>query len=192
MRRAPAVKALSLAAALMLPPFSTAVAQERKEPAEAAIEQAASTLEARMEEFGRRAEAIEKNEALTEAQREMRIAMLWRDYAPDVATFAAEVTRHAGQVASAALAGVDVEALTAQALSDAGLGESLEDVVGGAVAVGAGIATNGAWASADPEHMETMGLVADYAMGQAIEALEAAEGPAASAPPAPPAPPVRR
>ena len=41
-----------------------------------------------------------------------------------------------------------------------------------AVAVGNGMMTNGAWASDDPEHQATYGLMADYALGQAMESME--------------------
>jgi len=36
--------------------------------------------------------------------------------------------------------------------------------------------TNGAWASNDPEHMATYGLMADYAVGTALDTLEEAQG----------------
>ena len=36
-------------------------------------------------------------------------------------------------------------------------------------------AQNGAWASGDPEHMATYGLMAEYALGSAVDEMEAAE-----------------
>jgi hypothetical protein len=38
------------------------------------------------------------------------------------------------------------------------------------------MAANGAWASNDPEHMTTYGLMADYALGTALDSVEAAQG----------------
>jgi len=32
--------------------------------------------------------------------------------------------------------------------------------------------TNGAWASDDPEHQATYGLMADYALGMAMDSVE--------------------
>ena len=91
------IKALSLAAALAVLPLSAAAAADPQEAevseaataAEAAIEAAAERFEARMEEFGERAEALGADESLTEDQREIRIAALWGDYAPDVQSFTA-------------------------------------------------------------------------------------------------------
>ena len=47
--------------------------------------------------------------------------------------------------------------------------------VQGAIRAGQGMAENGAWASNDPEHMQTYGLVAQYALDQAAEAVTEAE-----------------
>lgn len=189
------IKALSLAAALAVLPLSAAAAQEPDAaagaaPAEAAIEAAASRFEARMEEFGERAEALGADTSLTEEQRETRIAALWGEYAPDVQAFTAVVTEHAAAIAGQALAEIDVEAIVAEAMSEVDLS--------GAIAAGAGMARNGAWASNDPEHMATYGLMAEYAIGGALDEVDAAmteanaeiaaaAAPAAPAQPAPPA-----
>ena len=165
------IKALSLAAALALLPMSAAVAQEARGPSEDAIEAAAEAFEARMEAFGTRAEAISKDTGLTEAQREARIAALWSEYQPDVTAFTAVVTQHASTIAAQALASIDVEAIVAEALS--------EVETSGALAGAQGMAANGAWASNDPEHMATYGLMADYALGTALDSLDAAEQEAA-------------
>ncbi|MEG0819093.1 MAG: hypothetical protein RSG56_06570, partial [Brevundimonas sp.] len=55
-----------------------------------------------------------------------------------------------------------------------------------------GLASNGAWAHADPDQMVTYGLMADYAVGQSEEALDEVEAAFNTplAPPAPPAPPA--
>jgi enamine deaminase RidA (YjgF/YER057c/UK114 family) len=190
------IKALSLAAALAVLPLSAAAAQEPDAAAdgaasaEAAIEAAAERFEARMEEFGERAEALGADQSLTEDQRETRIAALWGEYAPDVQAFTAVVTEHAAAIAGQALAEIDVEAIVAEAMSEVDLS--------GAMAVGAGMARNGAWASNDPEHMATYGLMAEYALGGALDEVDAAmteanaeiaaaAAPAAPAQPAPPA-----
>ena len=169
------IKALSLAAALALLPMTAAVAQEARGPSEDAIEAAAAAFEARMEAFGARAEAISEDAGLTEAQRETRIAVLWSEYQPDVTAFTAVVSEHAATIAAEALAGIDIEAVVTEAL--AGVEAS------GALAGARGMAANGAWASNDPEHMATYGLMADYALGSAMDALD--EGDAADEEPAP-------
>ena len=169
------IKALSLAAALAVLPLSAALAADPQtapeassNAAEAAIEAAAERFEARMEAFGERADAINEDASLTPAQRKLRIAEIWTDYEPDVAAFTATVTEHVGAIAGAALAEVDIEGIVAEAM--AGVAES------GAMEVANGIAANGAWASTDPEHMATYGLVADYAVGEALDAIDEATG----------------
>jgi enamine deaminase RidA (YjgF/YER057c/UK114 family) len=187
------IKALSLAAALVLLPLSASVAQETRGPSEDAIEAAAEAFEARMEAFGQRAEAIAEDGSLSEDQRELRIAALWSEYQPDVMAFTATVTRHAGGVAAEALAGIDIEALVADALAgvDAGalVAEAMAGIdiaaltaeamaspeVAGALAGAQGMAVNGSWASGDPEHMATYGLVADYALGEVLDAADEVE-----------------
>ena len=37
------------------------------------------------------------------------------------------------------------------------------------------MAANGAWASNDPEHMATYGLMADYALGTAMDSVDEAQ-----------------
>jgi hypothetical protein len=113
------IRLLSLTAALALAPLSSALAQTpgpaprpapapvpaSAEAAEARMEAAAEAFEARMETFGERAEAISEDESLSEAERGRRIAALWSDYAPDVAAFTAETTKHATEMAAQALEG---------------------------------------------------------------------------------------
>ena len=165
------IKALSLAAALAILPLSAAAAapqdpETTEASAEAAIAAAADRFEARMEEFGERAEALGADESLTADQRELRIAALWGDYAPDVQTVTAAVTEHAAAIAGQALAEVDIEAVVAEAM--AGVDMS------GAMAAAGGMAANGSWASNDPENMATYGLMADYALGGALDEVDAA------------------
>lgn len=161
------IKALSLAAALALLPLSAAVAGDTRGPSEDAIETAAEAFEARMEAFGERAEVIAEDSSLSETQREMRIAALWTEYQPDVTAFTAVVSEHAAAIAGEALADVDVEAIVAEALA--------EVEASGALAGAQGMAANGAWASNDPEHMATYGLMADYAVGSAMDSLDEAQ-----------------
>lgn len=165
------IKALSLAAALAVLPLSAAAAQEPETTgaaasAEAAIEAAAGRFEARMEEFGERAEALSADESLTEEQREARVAALWGDYAPDVRAFTAVVTEHAATIAGQALAEIDIEAVVADAMAEVDMS--------GALAMAGGMAANGSWASNDPEHMATYGLMADYALGGALDEVDVA------------------
>lgn len=162
------IKALSLAAALALLPMSAAVADDRRGPSEDAIEAAAEAFEARMEAFGERAEVIAEDTSLTEAQRELRIAALWSEYQPDVTAFTAVVSEHASTIAARALAEIDVEAIVTEALT------AVE--ASGALAGAQGMAANGAWASNDPEHMATYGLMADYALGSAMDSLNDVQG----------------
>ncbi|MBF0664699.1 MAG: hypothetical protein IR159_04010 [Brevundimonas sp.] len=190
------IKALSLAAALAILPLSAAAAADPQEAgsaeataasAEAAIEAAAERFELRMKDFGERAEALSADESLSEAQREVAVAALWGDYAPDVHAFTAVVTEHVAAIAGQALAEVDVEALVAEALSEVDLS--------GAMALAGGMAANGAWASNDPEYMATYGLLADYALGSAVDEIDGAMDEvataAAAAPVAPAAPAAR-
>ncbi|HYC97256.1 hypothetical protein [Brevundimonas sp.] len=175
------IKALSLAAALALLPLSASVAQEARGSSEAALEAAAAAFEARMESFGERAEAISGDASLTEAQRELRIAALWTEYQPDVNAFTALASQHAAGIAAEALADIDVEAIVAEALAGVDVpavtAEALAKVeasgaVRGAIAAGQGMAVNGSWASNDPEHMATYGLMAEYALGEAMDSAD--------------------
>lgn len=158
MTRALPLASLSLAAALALLPVSTAVAEEQKTPAETRLEAAAAVFEAKMQEFGARAERIQADPDLTETQKGLRVAALWSDYQPHVVDFTAEATRQAGQIAEAALAEIDVEAIVREAMAEA------EPALHG-------LTTNGAWAQIDPEQMVTYGLIAQYGFDLALDAL---------------------
>lgn len=165
------IRALSLAAALALLPASTALAQSADpDAAEAALDAAAEVFESRMDEFAERAEAIEEDDTLTDRQKEAAIMALWSEYAPDVMAFTQSVTVAIPDIISDALAEVDVEAVVAEALAEADLAGGMG--IAEAVAVGNGMMTNGAWASDDPEHQATYGLMADYALGQAMDSVE--------------------
>jgi hypothetical protein len=171
------IRALSLAAALALLPVSAAMAQTSEpESAEAALEAAAEVFEGRMDEFAERAEAISEDDSLTEDQKEAAVMALWGEYQPDVITFTQTVSSSVSGIVAEALAEVDIEAIVAEALAEA-------DQAGGmgiaeAVAVGQGMMTNGAWASDDPEHQATYGLMADYALGMAMDEVDAGLEPA--------------
>jgi enamine deaminase RidA (YjgF/YER057c/UK114 family) len=160
------IKALSLAAALALLPFSAAVAQDARGPAEDQLEAAGDAFEARMDEFGDRAEAISDDASLTSEQRGARIAALWAEYQPDVQAFTAMAARLAPQIAQEALADLDVDAIVSEAMAEVN--------ASGALQMASGVAANGAWASNDPEHAATMGLMVDYAIGEASDAIDEA------------------
>lgn len=190
------IRLASLAVALAVLPVSAAVAQTpvaapvpAAAPAEAAhaateaaMEAASAAFEARMETFGKRAEAIAEAEGLTEAQREGRMAALWAEYQPEVAVFTAAIAEHAGAIAAAALADIDLKTIVDDALTS----PEVQQAMAGAQ----GMATNGAWAQADPEQMVTYGLMAQYGLDQAMDAVEAdadaaADEEAAATPPPP-------
>lgn len=197
------IRALSLTAALALLPLSSALAQNAAsqnaaaqaapargvahdpDSAEARLEAAADAFEARMEAFGKRAEAISEDPNLSESARGQSIAALWSAYAPDVAAFTAEATRHASELAAEALKDIDVDALVEDALNDPEVKRAMEE----GVAAGTGIARNSAWTNPDPEQMVTYGLIAQYAMDQAADAVVAEEEAEDVAPIAPPEPP---
>jgi len=200
------IRLLSLTAALSLAPLSSALAQTpapvpapaSAEAAEARMEAAAEAFEARMETFGERAEAISKNQSLSEAERGRRIAALWSDYAPDVAAFTAETTKHATEMAAQALKDIDVDAIVAEALNDPEVKQAMEEGMQKGVVTAEGIARNSAWTNPTPEQMETYSLVAQYALDQAADAVvedeaaaEVPEAPEAPEAPEPPAPPAR-
>ena len=189
------IRLLSLTAALALLPLSSALAQDgtpAPESAEVRLETAASAFEARMEAFGERAEAISEDKSLSESVRGQRVAALWAEYAPDVAAFTAEATKHASEIAAQALKDIDVDALVADALNSPEVKQAIEEGVHKGVVTANGIAQNSAWTNPTPEQMETYSLVAQYALDQAADAVVeddmAAEVPEA---PEPPAPPVR-
>lgn len=184
------IRLLSLTAALALAPLSAAFAQDGSptpESAEARLEIASNAFEARMEAFGKRAEAISEDESLSEAVRGQRIAALWAEYAPDVAAFTAETTKHATEMAAEALKDIDVDALIADAMNDPEVKQAIEDGMHKGVVTANGIAQNSAWTNPTPEQMETYSLVAQYALDQAaadvvdvgVEAPEAPEPPQA-------------
>ena len=168
------IRALSLAAALALLPVSAAVAQESKTAAEVQLEAAAAAFEKKMEEFGERAEAIQDDDAIDETVKGLRVAALWSEYQPHVTAFTAQAAQQAGEIANQALAEIDIDAVVAEALA------GVEPMV-------QGLATNGAWAQADPEQMITYGLIAQYGMDQALDAMDEVEA-ALTVPPTPPIP----
>ena len=175
------IRMLSLTAALALLPLSSALAQDaapRPGSPEARLETAASAFEARMEAFGKRAEAISEDKSLSESVRGQRVAALWAEYAPEVAAFTAEATRHASELAAQALKDIDVDALVHDALNDPEVKQAMER----GVAAGTGIARNSAWTNPDPDQIETYGLIAQYALDQAADAVAVEE----AAPPQPP------
>ena len=118
------LRLLSLTAALALLPLSAAMSEEPG-AAEARLEAASDAFEARMEEFGERAEAIGEDESVPEGEREQRIAALWAEYAGDVTAFTTVASEASSAIAAEALADVDVEAVVAEAMADADVQASL-------------------------------------------------------------------
>jgi hypothetical protein len=148
------------------------------------LEAAARALGEKMEAFGARAEAVCNDAGLDDAQKEQRIAALWREYEPDLNAFTAFAAQLGPRIAAEAVAEIDIEAVVEEAMVE------VED--SGAMRGAMGVARNSAWTSGDPEHMATLGLVAEYAAGEAMDAMEearaqdAAETPAPAAPATPP------
>lgn len=187
------IRLLSLTAALALASLSPAFAQDgatapAPESAEARLEIASNAFEARMEAFGKRAEAISEDRSLSEAVRGQRIAALWAEYAPDVAAFTAETTKHATEMAAEALKDIDVDALIADAMNDPDVKQAIEDGMHKGVVTANGIAQNSAWTNPTPEQMETYSLVAQYALDQAAADVVDVGGEAPEAPEPPQAP----
>lgn len=193
------IKALSLAAALALLPAAV-LAQDHEAPTAASVcraevdapeapetdedgevmtpsvqrlEEAARAFGEKMETFGTRAGTICENTALDDAQKEARISALWAEYQPDLNAFTAFAAQLGPQIAAEALSQIDVESLVEEAMT--------EVEASGAMQGAMGVARNSAWTSGDPEHMATMGLVAQYAAGEAMDAMEEAEAEADAA-----------
>lgn len=144
------------------------------------LEEAARAFGEKMESFGERAEVICNDAGLDEAQKEQRIAALWREYEPDLNAFTAFAAQLGPQIAAEALAEIDIEAVVEEAMVE--VNES------GAMRGAMGVARNSAWTSGDPEHMATLGLVAEYAAGEAADAMEEARAEDAEEKPTPPTP----
>ena len=176
MFRSPSIRLLGLAAILAAAPMAvqaqtTARAQASAQvstqtSAEAAVEAASAAFEARMQAFGARAEAIQKDKSLTDSQREMRVASLWSEYQPEVAIFTAAISQNVGDIVKAALDKVDVDAIVDQALNS--------PEVKSAIAGAEGMGRNGAWAQNDPEQLVTYGLMAQYGIDKANDAAQEA------------------
>ena len=153
-------------------------------PAIQELEAAAKAFGDRMKSFETETKSICGDSALDDEAKQMRIASLWTQYTPEISAFAAVAARLGPQIAAEALSGIDVAALTSEAMKE--VNES------GAMQGAMGVARNSAWTSGDPEHMETMGLMATYALGEAMDEVEddvdAAEAEGAVAPAAPEAP----
>jgi hypothetical protein len=210
------IKALSFAAVLALSASAPAYAQEMDAPstddvcsAEATdfseleedlvedadmspaireLQDAAKAFGERMKGFETGAKTICADTALSDEAKEMRIAALWTQYEPEISAFSMVAARLGPQIAAEALSQIDVAALTSEAMAEAN--ES------GAIQGAMGVARNSAWTSGDPEHEETLGLVASYALGEAMDeadadADEAAADEARAAEAAPAAPPAK-
>lgn len=165
----PALRAASLAAALVLLPgvaLAETVAQTLAPPDS---QTAAEAFEARMDAF-RRA-AVDADADLDPAQKTARILALWAEQKPHLELFAADAAhegrRTAADMAADMLAQMDVAAITAAAMAE--VAPRMR-----------GVMANSAWARLDPDQMVTYGLVAQYRVNLAMDALDAAQ----AAPPA--------
>lgn len=161
MIRAPFLSTLSLSAALALLPLSTALAEAAPTTDNARFEAAAEAFGARMADFGARAEAIGDDATLSELEREARIAEAWAEYEPEVTAFTAAATVFATTAAADALAEINVEALVADALANVDLEAPM--------ALASGLIANSAWTNPDEEQLVTYGLVAQYALDEAMD-----------------------
>jgi hypothetical protein len=167
----PALRAASLAAALVLLPgvaLAETVAQTLAPPDS---QTAAEAFEARMDAFRRAAAAVDADADLDPAQKTARILALWAEQKPHLELFAADAAhegrRAAADMAADMLAQMDVAAITAAAMAE--VAPRMR-----------GVMTNSAWARLDPDQMVTYGLVAQYGVNLAMDALDAAQ----AAPPA--------
>lgn len=160
---------------------------EARSPSMLQLEAAAKTFGERMETFDARAKSICADTALNETGKQARVDALWAEYQPDVQAFAALAASLGPQIAAEALAEIDIAALTSKAMADIDVeaiaAEAMAEVeASGAVQGAMGIARNSAWTSGDPEHMETLGLAAQYAIGEAADAAQAEAEAEADAP----------
>jgi hypothetical protein len=166
------IRALSVAAvlsvALAAPAFAQdAGAQELSAADEVRIEAAAEAFAARMEAFGARAEAAAEA-AANEEEAEAAIEALWAEYAGDVSEFAVLAASAASEIAASAVAEIDVASIVDETMSDPEVQAEVQQAMG--------IARNSAWTQPDPEQAVTYGLIADYAMHQALEEEAGADG----------------
>lgn len=153
---------------------------DAKSPAMLELEAAAEAFGERMKTFDARAKPICVDAGLSETDKQTRIAALWGEYEPDVQAFAATAASLGPRIAAEALAEIDIGALTREAVADidveAVTAEAMAEVqASGALQGALGVARNSAWTSGDPEHMETLGLAAEYAIGEAADAQAEAE-----------------
>lgn len=158
----PALRAASLAAALILLPGAAFAQPERVPGAESAenrLQAAADVFEARMEAFRLASDAVQADARLSPAQKSARLAALWDEQKPHIGAFAAEAASAGREMAAAMTAQIDVAALTAAALADAA--PRLR-----------GLIANSAWTRLDADQMVTHGLVAQYGVDRAMDALD--------------------
>lgn len=180
------LKSVSLAVAAVLIATPALASPGPQTSAEAELSAVSARLKAHMDDFEARRATIESRVDLSELQRALAVAQLWEAFEPETSELTAEISERASDVAEAALsaesqaelartaaeaarealAEVDVDAIVAQAMQ--------EVADSGVIQMAEGMATNGAWASDDPDHAVTYSLMADYAVGTAIDALEEA------------------
>jgi len=84
-----------------------------------AFEQDLGDIESRMAAFGAKVEALNDDQALTEAEREARMAALWTEYGPDLMTFVASAAEVGLNTAGTMMQTMDLGAIVEAALSQA-------------------------------------------------------------------------
>ena len=123
-----------------------------------ALEQNLGDMESRMTAFGVKVAALDEDGALTEAEREARMAALWTEYGPDVMAFTASAAEMGLNTAGTMMQTMDFGAMVEAALAQADIAGAMASVeVQAALAEAfAGIAAArreaGAEASADAAH----------------------------------------
>ena len=93
-----------------------------------AFEQDLAGMEARMAAFGEKVTALEEDHALTETERETRMAALWTEYGPDVMAFTASAAEMGLNTAGTMMQTMDLGALVETALSQADIAGAMASV----------------------------------------------------------------
>ena len=147
--------------------------EDMDSPSVRELETAARSFGERMKAFDAEARGVCGDAALSDDERQARVDALWARYQPDVDAFVALAARLGPAIAAEALAGVDIEAITAEAMAEVNASGEMQGAMG--------VARNSAWTSGDPEHMATLGLAASYALGEAMDEIDEAQAEADAA-----------
>lgn len=114
-------RALACAAALSLAAVPAASAAQDSLPGytPSALETSMAGFEARMTEFGDRAEAIADDDSLTEAEQEARILALWAEYSPELTAMTGAAAEFGVHTAGTILSNVDIDGMISASLASA-------------------------------------------------------------------------